>query len=147
MNKVLVLLFAILMSCSHSKTIHTENTQSNVKNLGATNMASYEVYKIDSVNSFYLVYARKNDSLYKIVSKKEYVENGDRIQKGNVYGFQLHARSENRTIAGAKLLPQNSLLVTCFSYDDSTKICLERDSINDLHYADNLRGLYLIKQK
>ncbi len=36
---------------------------------------SYKVFKIDSINSYYLIYAEKNDTLYKIVSKKE-IESG-----------------------------------------------------------------------
>jgi hypothetical protein len=118
----------------------------NKISLDVQNPVFYKVYKIDSINNFYLIYAKKNDSLYKIVSKKEGIGNCNRIQEGKVYDFKLHARSENRTIDGIKILPQNSLLVNCFSYDDSTKICLERDSINDLHYAENIKGLCFIKQ-
>jgi hypothetical protein len=47
---------------------------------------------------------------------------------------------------GVKILPQNSLLVNCFAFDDSTTICLERDSINDLDYAENLQGLCFMQK-
>jgi hypothetical protein len=144
MKKNFILLFVILGSCSHSKVLHT--IQPNEISSDAQNTTPYKVYKIDSINNFYLIYARRSDSLYKIVSKKEGVENCNRIRENGMYDFKLHAHSENRTIGGAKILPQNSLLVNCFSYDDSTKICLERDSINDLHYAENIRGLCFIKK-
>jgi len=34
-------------------------------------------------------------------------------------------------------IEESNSLFNCFSYDDSTTICLERNSINDLFYADN----------
>jgi len=107
--------------------------------------ATYRVYKIDSINTWYLIYARKGDSLYKIVSKKMEVRGCNRIEVDKQYEFLLHSRIYGYTIAGKTILPQNTLLVNCFSFDDSTNICLERDSINDLHYADNIKGLCFIK--
>jgi hypothetical protein len=106
---------------------------------------AYRVYRIDSINTWYLIYARKGDSLYKIVSKKIEIEGCHKIEVGNHYDFHLHSRIYGYTIAGKKILPQNTLLVNCFSFDDSTNICLERDSINDLHYADNIKGLCFIE--
>lgn len=142
--KNLIIVLGILASCCHSKMIGT--TQKNEVSPGTKNPISYNVYKVDSINNFYLIYARKGASLYKIVSKKENVIDCNRIKEGGIYDFKLHTRSEDRTIDGIKVLPQNSLLVNCFSYDDSTKICLERDSINDLHYAENIKGLCFIKK-
>jgi hypothetical protein len=106
---------------------------------------SYKVYKIDSINNWYLIYARKGDSLYKIVSKKMSIENCNRIRIHKSYEFRCHSCIYGDKIAEKTILPQYTLLVTCFSFDDSTNICLERDSINDLHYADNIKGLCFIK--
>ena len=108
-------------------------------------VVAYKIYKIDSINTYYLIYARKEDSLYKIVSKKTGIENCNRIEVGKYYDFHLHSSIYGRTIAGKTILPQNTLLVNCFSFDDSTNICLERDSINDLLYADNVKGLYFCR--
>jgi hypothetical protein len=102
---------------------------------------SYIVYKIDSIHTWYLIYARKGDSLYKIVSKKMIIENCNRIEVKKYYAFHLHSSIYGYKIAGKTILPQNTQLVNCFAFDDSTNICLERDSINDLHYADNVKGL------
>ena len=102
---------------------------------------SYKVYKIDSINNWYVIYARRKDSLYKIISGKVLVENCSRIKVNKNYQFQLHSRIYGNQVAGMTMSPQYSLLVTCFAFDDSTNICLERDSINDLYYADNIKGL------
>lgn|GEM_PF-1344359 len=137
-EKIPILLFIILLGCSYSNLTHSGVTRSLVKKNITT---SYKVYKIDSINSFYLIYAKRNDSLYKIVSKKATIISCNKIEKDGEYDFNLHSRLSDRRIGNKEILPQNSLLVNCFSYDDSTTICLERDSINDLFYADNVKGL------
>nr|WP_198999668.1 hypothetical protein [Flavobacterium sp. ASV13] len=106
----------------------------------------YEVYKIDSINEYYLIYAKRGDSLFKIVSKKEAADKQQEIKVNKSYPLKLHSRRENLpTIGGIKLEPINYLDVECFAYDKSTTICIERDSINDLHYAENIKGKYFIK--
>jgi hypothetical protein len=103
---------------------------------------SYKVYKIDSINLFYLIYARRGNSIYKIVSKKVSKLNCDNsINIGKNYDFKLHSQSYNPETGKQDELPENSLLVNCFYYDSITTICVERDSITDLFYAENLKGL------
>jgi hypothetical protein len=81
------------------------------------------------------------------VSKKADIITADKIETNRSYKFNLHSTLLNRQIGGKTVLPQNSLLVNCFSYDDTTQICLEGDSIRDLYHADNIKGLYFIKSK
>jgi hypothetical protein len=102
---------------------------------------TYRVYKIDSINNYYLIYASKNDSLYKIVSKKETMKNCNRIQKNGEYDFKLHSTLSNRHIGNMDISAKSLPHVNCFYYDEQTYICLERDSINDLFHADNIKGL------
>lgn len=144
MKIVIILASLCFFSCNGSRAVHMDAVHQPEFSSMGKKAATYQVYKIDSINHFYLVYAKKQDSLFKIVSQKESVQNCNRIRQGGVYEFILRSRSEDRHVGGKEILPQNSLLVTCFYYDDSTKICLERDSINDLHYAENLRGLCLM---
>lgn len=107
----------------------------------------YRIYKIDSINDYYLIYAKRGDSLFKIVSKRELVGKQQEIKVNKSYPLKLHSRRENLpTISGVKLEPMNYLDVECFGYDKNTTICIERDSINDLHYAENIKGKYFIKQ-
>lgn len=143
MQKGLILVL-IFFSCStHSRL--SKNSDSKI--LDNNFDTSYKVYKIDSINSYYLIYAKKNDSIYKIVSKKVAIGNNDnRININSEYFFKLHSNLADAHIGNMKILPQNSLLVNCFYYDDSTSICLERDSINELYHADNVKGLYFIKE-
>lgn len=57
--RYLPLITIILLSCSLNKRIYNDNPMNN-----------YEIVKIDSISSYYLIYARKNDSLFKIISEK-----------------------------------------------------------------------------
>lgn len=129
MKTILIIVVVAIMACTQTGAKYSEDS------------ISYKVYKIDSINSYYLIYANRKDSLYKIVSKKESVKNCNPIQKDHQYNFKLHSALANRRIGGKEILPQNSLLVNCFFYDESTSICFEGDSIRDLHYADNIKGL------
>jgi hypothetical protein len=135
MKYIFSLVSIMLIACSSSK-IDSASTEKNT--------VVYKVYKIDSINSYYLIYSKKGDSLYKIVSKKEDVIGFEKIKVNKNYEFELHSSLLNRQIGNTTISPQNSLLVNCFSYDDTTKICLERDSIRDLYHADNIKGIYFI---
>jgi len=132
------LIFIAIIGCISSKSSKTSYHIGELPTI-------YKVYKIDSINNYYLVYARKGDSLYKIVSKKMSFENCNRIRINNNYEFRLHSSIYGSKMAEKTISPQYTLLVTCFSFDDTTNICLERDSINDLHHAENIKGLCFIK--
>ncbi|URC11861.1 hypothetical protein [Flavobacterium sp. B183] len=109
---------------------------------------TYMVYKIDKENDYYLIYAKKKDSLYKIVSKNESpISDCNKIKINNYYDFKLHSRRENSpTIGGIKLNPVNYLDIQCYTYDKDTKICIDiKNGIFDLYYADNIKGLCFIK--
>lgn len=139
-----LLIFLILISCGQSKLTHTKHA--NQIPLQNRDTVSYKVFKIDSINSYYLIYARKGDSLYKIISKKETIDNCNRISLHGEYDFNLHSILANKITNQTEEESQNSLLVNCFVFDKLTTICLERDSINDLDYADNIKGLCFIKK-
>jgi hypothetical protein len=113
--------------------------QSQNKNL-------YQVYKLDSINDFYLIYAKKGDSLFKIISKRELVKHMKKIEINETYPFKLHSRRESLpTIDGIKLEPINYLDVECFAFDKETTICIERNNgIYDLYFAENIKGLFFI---
>ena len=114
---------------------------------GMENKKLYEIYRIDSINDYYLIYAKRGDSLFKIVSKKEVADKKKEIKVNKSYPLKLHSRRENSpTIGGVKLEPVNYLDVECYGYDKNTTICIERDSINDLHYAENIKGKYFIRE-
>ena len=138
MRYILILISLILVACAS----HKMDSKSSIKN----NIATYNVYKIDSINTYYLIYAKKNDSLYKIVSKKEVVKSGNKIQLNSSYAFNLHSSLSEFRIGNIMISPKTSN-INCFAFDKETNICLEGDSIRDLYSADNIKAIYFFKKK
>jgi hypothetical protein len=94
--------------------------------------AACKVYKIDSINDYYLIYIVKEKYRYKVISKKS-VQSGCIIVKpGNKYDLQI--TYVFGAIGGGVFKPN------CLDVDAGTRVCLE-DSIIDLCYAKNLKGL------
>lgn len=123
-----------------------KNVVSTVHQEGLGDESVFKVYKIDSVNSYYLIYAQKQDSLFKIVSKKDSCLNTKLIEIGEKYAFLLKSIWNTPIqIKGANASPSSVYNVSCVNLDDSTKICLERDSINDVHTASNICGLCFVE--
>jgi hypothetical protein len=108
----------------------------------------YIIKSIDSVNNWYTIYATKNDSSYKIVVKKENQNLGCKrvITVGQSCNLVLHSRkNEVLAINGVKIKPVNSLDVQCYTYDETTNICIEpKKGIFDLYHTPNIKGLCYI---
>ncbi len=132
MRALIILLSLMILSCRNAKNI--DNTNRNLL---------YKVIKIDSINKWKIIYATRNDSLFKIVSKNYENNNCAKIQKKHFYAFQLNSRKENAPeINGLKLKPVNYLDIECYGFDENTRICIEpKKGIYDLYFAKNLKGL------
>lgn len=98
----------------------------------------YKILKIDSIADVYVVHAINNKQYFKIVSHK--VESKDsyceRIKVGNKYRLNLKSLFLNK-----EKLP---LSVNGLDFYGQT-INIEEDSIFDIHTANNLKGLCLLK--
>lgn len=136
----IISIIAFLSGCTVRSNMNSN--RSGIKN---KKDYKYNVYKIDSINSYYLIYARKGDSLFKIVSKKDKNLLCKSIIQNHYYEFKLHSQTGEVKI-GNVIIPV-SLHVNCFGYDDSTSICLERDSITALYHGDNIKGLCFLANK
>jgi len=107
----------------------------------------FSIYKIDSINNYYVIYAEKQDTFYKIVSKKEQDKYCRRkIRLNGKYKLNLNSIWEqdmyiNGVNVGLKQTPR----VNCIGFDENTFICLEKDSINDLYVVEKLNGLCIVE--
>ena len=88
----------------------------------------FKVAKIDSTARVYLVYASRNDSLFKIVSDRVRQRSCTRIQVGACYPFQLN------TGLG---------IVDDYMIKSWNGISLDEESHHNLYTAYNLIGLCL----
>ena len=93
----------------------------------------YKVNRIKAIGKYYVIYATKNDSVYKIVSKKEKIGDCRRIRKNESYRLDL---SKIQALGGPE--------VDCISFSKRTVICKEPDA--QLMVANNLKGLCLIEK-
>ena len=137
MKCILIFFYIVLfISCKSGNVVSDTDSQDYL----------HEVKSIDSINNWYVIYSIKNDTIYKIVSKKENAFNScKRIKTGKKYSFYLISKNESPpVINGVKLQPQNYLDVNCFSFDEKTNICIEPEKgIYKLSFAENLKGLCL----
>jgi hypothetical protein len=109
------------------------------------NENNFLIKQIKSKKSWYIIYAVKNDSLYKIVSKKVDYQNKEckKIQIGKYYNFII--QSNIPVIDGVKMLPTNYLDVKTPFYDKKSVFSIEPENgIFDSYQAKNLWGLCLI---
>lgn len=107
-------------------------------------MDGFRVTRIDSSsNKVYVIYAKRNDTIFKIVSFRE---DSDcvKIKANRYYNFELESLFL-RNLNGQDLSPNALPHVEGIDYH-GVLITLERDSINDLFYAKNLVGLCLTKK-
>jgi hypothetical protein len=135
MKYISIIIFTLLiLSCSLSKS-STLGAPSYTQ-FEDTN-AVYKIYKIDSINSWYVIYARNGEYRYKIISQKCPPSQGVRIRKNKSYNLRLIS---TRHYPNA---PTNYLDISCFMLDEQTSMCLEpRKEIYDVHYTKDLKGLY-----
>ena len=140
-----ILTCVLFFSCG--KKVSLPVNQNELKDLNlAKNDSLYEIYKIDSINTFYIVYAKRKDTKFKIVSKKTNSTNCNKILVGSSYNLKLKSILKQEVKLGDKTFSSSAnLLVTCFTFEENTKICREKD-ITDLHNAENLSGLCFIEK-
>ena len=121
------------------------NSNKGFRKSSETNHLYYHITGIDSINSYYFIYAKKDQLKFKIVSKKEIYINGVKIKVGKKYSLNLISMLSDKPIKGLTELPENRSLVNCYSADDSTEICYRKNYVRDLYKVENLKGLNIIK--
>lgn len=100
----------------------------------------YKVYKIDSLNNLYLIYAIRRDSVFKIVSlKQKGSANCTKLKVNDTYSLTLHSRFKGKYA----IKSQNSNFNILYNYY-GTFVPLEKElGIRDLFTADKLKGICL----
>ena len=138
--KIIIILVVVILSCRGIRYPGIENPSGNKRSFSDS---LYYVYKIDSVNNFYLIYAKREKSLYKIVSEKSIIDNCKKVEVRKRYYFSLRSlwKQEHTLPDGHITSPSMVPHLTCLTFDSITSICLERPKINDLYLAQNVKGL------
>lgn len=130
MKKSIIISVLLILACCKTKTTSNLIIDKN-------EISTYKIKKIDSIENVYIIYARKTDSLFKIVSVKTESNDCKKIEVGKSYNFELKTAFINKTTS--------PLHLAGIIYHN-TPINLERDSINDIYTSVNLKGLCYEKQ-
>ncbi len=134
MRFIYILIAVFSISCSHSKNITNGKTTSS-GNIKEYDSRKYRVTKIDSVKNVYLIYARKDSMLFKIVSAKVGSEDCGNIKISGEYGFII-----------SSIFPDNSPAHVDGIYYHGVPIAVEGDSITHIYIALNVAGLCIKQQ-
>lgn len=140
----------LILLCINLYTYSCSSLKQSTGDYGVGSEDAYRVDKIKSKNNWNIIYVSKNDSIYKIVSRKENNCSLNRkIKIGKYYKFIMHSeRDDSPTIDGLEIDPVNYLDIECFSYDEKTEICIEpKKNIFDLYSAENLHGLCILDKE
>ena len=126
----------------------------NAGNLHGQNKSQIQPYRIERIkkkNNWYFIYASRNDSLFKIVSKKPADKDKytlyNKIRRHKRYDLVLEAYSDHAPIInGVKAAIPG--YTGGFCLDRCTTVMLEpRNGIWDLYYSPNLKGIHYLPPK
>lgn len=109
------------------------------------NWEYYQIKQIKSQDSIYIIYAQRNDTLFKILSKKEegiVKPVNKKIRKGGKYYLVLKSLFPKK-ILGHDILPPGGGGATGIKYDGTFVHIEPKKNIWDLFEATNLSGLYI----
>lgn len=97
----------------------------------------YQISKIDSIDNVYLVYAMRNDSTFKVISKKEQNIQCTQVRIGSNYSLSLES-----WFLPEEFYVKNRITGVKF---ENVLITVERDSVvGDIFITKNLKGLCYI---
>src|SRR6266478_3591546 len=95
-----IILISLLISCCCYLNIECRNSNDFNSNdpkvdssltitLRSALKSNYEVYKIDSINDYYLIYIIRDKERYEVISKKALQPGCDMISQGKTYNLQV----------------------------------------------------------
>ena len=130
MKNIIFLFIFICISCTSLKqTVLPDKT-------------AYTITKIKKYNSFYIIYAQRRDSIFKIISDKDTVSfYCETIKKGREYNLNLLKIFPIDTLLGMPVAP--NLGIRGIGLADGSIVEIEKKSHSRLYMATNLNGLCL----
>lgn len=133
--RTLLLLFiaSMLIGCS------VMNNNSLCREDKSNRATLFKIKSIKDKGEFYIIYAKRNDSLFKILSDKVKA-NGKKIKVNHYYKLELKKIFPRDSIFGIAIAPNAGIVG--FDYGGKT-IYKEKKSHNKVYRAKNLKGLYL----
>jgi len=140
---IIVLFFLFVFNQKQTNYVFTSDNR--LFEIKLQDTTKYKVYKIDSINNYYIIYAQKNCKSFKMVSEKFRDSECTQIVSGNIYNFKLYSVFSSN---GNLLFKTGIAHLHAWQPDESTIITLEGDGVSrDLFFTDNLKGLCYIENE
>jgi hypothetical protein len=133
MKKILFLLFVILISGGCNKKLFIKQSY---------NSGQYRIKRVEKYNGFFIIYASRNDSIFKIITYEEESEvykGYEKIQRRGMYNLKLENYYKRHIEMGYYGLHLSVTLTIL-----GVKVPVSKKSHYQLYRALNLKGLYLI---
>ena len=135
MKKLLVIACTFLVFyCSCKQTQNVVNTE------GEDFGRIYQIIDIKDEKSFYVIYAQKSDSVFKIVSEKNIViAPCEKVQIGRSYLLYINEIFPLDSLLGKKVMP--NLGIKALTLKDGSSVFIDEKSHYKLYKANNLNAL------
>ncbi len=132
MKKIIFIACTILCSiygCNCSKNANT----SNKYQMSDGTYNQYEIYKIDSLENLYVIYLKKTNSIFKVVSDKPNYKLCNRIKVGQLYDLKI------KSVIPSNLPQKNH--IAGFVYSGTLVKLKGENTVWDLFVSENFSGL------
>lgn len=135
-NLIILVIVGLLVACS---TIRDNPRSLNDREIALL----YKIKKIKAKKSFYVIYAVRNDSTFKIISNANdtAVFDCEKIKVGKSYLLGLKVIFPSDSLFGKPVAP--NLGIRSYVINNGEVIILEEKSHNKIYTALNLSGLYI----
>lgn len=136
MKKNILIACTILFSiygCNSSKKVNT--TSYKYQTIDRTG-SKYEIYKIDSLENLYIIYLKKSNSIFKVVSNKQNNKLCNLIKEGHLYDLKI------KSVIPSNLSQKNH--IAGFVYSGTLVKLKGENTVWDLFNSENLSGLCYI---
>lgn len=137
-NLIMLTTIGLFIACSSTMINRSPHNNKELHTL-------YKIKKIKKEKSFFIIYAERNDSTFKILSKVSFSNPIDCeiIKKGNCYNLVLEKIFPSDSLFGIPVSP--NLGIKGYSIDNGQVVMLEEKSHNKIYSALNLNGLCIEK--
>lgn len=133
----------LFCSCATTRKVHTSKRTTLAPPELPAYAVDYSIVRIDTVGNYYILYGSRNNSIYKIISKKEIIKGCKRIAVESTYPLLL--TSSLKWFANDDHY-RNNTVPYCQLFDTESMICFEDGCIRDLYEAENIQGLCFIEK-
>jgi len=115
----------------------------DVKNGNVDN--TYQIINIKEEKMVYIIYAQKNDSIFKIISEKTSPINACKeVKIGGLYMLDINEIFPLDSLLGNNLMP--NLGIKALMLKDGSSVFIEESSHFKLYKSDDLNGLCYMKE-